>query len=83
MITLKEAIKIAEEVYHGGKVGSAGDCGDQWMFSFKSPFDEPCLGGLVVFVHKDTGDWEAMSPAEFVDILIDNKITVTRIDLPE
>ena len=72
MITLARGMELAQEM-SGYHVNNSGDCGDKWIFGFEEFKDS--LGGLVALVDKKSGACEYLSSAEFVDLLLDKKIT--------
>ena len=94
MITLEEAIKLAEK-WRGSKVIGAIDCGDRWAFDFECDtgevaFDVPNIPAFAksllsfsqvirMFVFKDDGRHEYFFTANALDILESAK----QIDLPK
>ena len=55
MITLKEAVKIAENMRQS-KISAIVDCEDRWAFGFEE--DKGKYGSAPVFVFKETGESE-------------------------
>ena len=74
MITLKEAVKIAEKMY-GSEVSGGNDCGDRWTFGFKA--DINAIGGAHVAVFKENGKAEYFCVAEYIDEgIFDNSLPI-------
>ena len=66
MVTLKEAVKIAERERRS-KVCEIKDCNDRWAFVFEC--DVNCFDAIPVFVFKSDGRCEPFYVSEFLDIL--------------
>ena len=79
MLTLKEAIKIAE-MERNSKVVCANDCGDRWAFGFED--DENKTDGIPLFVYKIDGNVEYFLSGMLVDSLENGEITCNPIQLP-
>lgn len=98
MITLAEAIKIAEN-FRGSKVASASDCGDRWAFNFKDDEVQPATNdtpipafvnnvlcarqSLPAFVYKDSGKIEYFLFSFLASAVQKGEITFKPVDLPE
>lgn len=66
MITLKEAITIAEKET-GGKVTGVLETSDRWIFDFD--FEEDSLISVVFCCMKDSGEFKYFFPPDEPDIL--------------
>lgn len=99
MLTLEEAIKIAETA-RGSKVVNASDFGDRWSFYFEDDEPKPCdyiddpeqrlIKEVLscqqrepVFVYKSDGRVRCYLAIDIVDMLASGEMTCTPVKLPE
>lgn len=66
MITLSEAIKIAEQE-RGSKICEIKDCNDRWAFAFEE--DKNSFDSIPAFVFKLDGRFEPFYISDYFDLL--------------